>query len=82
MGRIQLNANFPRSLQELSSICGEIKPCPFCGGEPRVLIADVSSGSIPNICIHLSCKKCNLTMKGNQDEYILCDMWNRRGSSK
>ena len=50
----------------------ELKPCPFCGGKPRMI-----NWGWPTI----SCSNCDLVMHGDDDyktTEIVIDMWNRR----
>ena len=66
----------------------KIKPCPFCGGEPKFRVDYGSFGYTPNV-IHLICNGCGVDMKKIDDceglrsrteEYKLdlINMWNRR----
>ncbi len=54
----------------------ELKPCPFCGGNPRVVDSSYSGSAI-----HVSCR-CGAQMFGGRQHFgsesEATDAWNRR----
>ena len=66
----------------------ELKPCPFCGGKPKLmgeqffneLVAEYGSA-----LIDITCSKCNLQLADHSDAhdyyvraFIVSEKWNRR----
>lgn len=63
----------------------DLKPCPFCGGEPEMVYAPINMAiNIP--CFGVACKKCRIligtTKHGVTDFYRskedAAEAWNRR----
>ena len=51
----------------------ELKPCPFCGGEPEI-ITDLSGG------FYIHCKNCGCSTFGAMHKELAIEKWNRRQS--
>lgn len=58
----------------------ELKPCPFCGGDERII--DRKYNGWTRVWEEIKCTQCNATMSGcihngeNPDK--ISDRWNRR----
>lgn len=53
----------------------ELKPCPFCGSEPRIMVG-LKSQSIKIYCSNMY--KCGATQEWFEEEKEARDAWNRR----
>lgn len=53
----------------------ELKPCPFCGGEPW--IKQIYKTHIEKTRWVVKCTKCNAFMEYRSEKSV-CDAWNRR----
>lgn len=67
----------------------ELKPCPFCGGEPLIQVCDgagmyhsrigtASIGGRSMTHLLILCKKCGVHTKAYATERGLFNAWNRR----
>ncbi len=67
----------------------ELKPCPFCGGEPKLMVCDGSGSYYSDIgtaafcgreMTHklIRCSKCGVRTKAYLTEKGLFKAWNRR----
>lgn len=67
----------------------ELKPCPFCGGEPKLMVCDGSGSYYADIgtavfygreMTHklIRCQKCGIRTKDYLTEKGLFKAWNRR----
>ena len=67
----------------------ELKPCPFCGGEPNVMGKDffeVLETENGRACIDITCNKCRLELRDHTSEehdyyireFIIVEKWNTR----
>ena len=75
---IRIVQNMPAA--EASPITGELKPCPFCGGE-AVLINTRAFGES---CKSVMCIKCRATVSnfaGDMQEERATEAWNRRNDN-
>lgn len=67
----------------------ELKPCPFCGGQPKMMSQDFFEGLVEDngrACISVDCPNCNLSLHDHtRDEnnyfvraFLITEKWNRR----
>lgn len=70
----------------------ELKPCPFCGGEPKLMVCDGSGSYYANIGTAaffgremtyklIRCQKCGIRTKAYLTEKGLFKAWNRRAGN-
>lgn len=67
----------------------ELKPCPFCGGKPKMMSQDFFEKLVEDngrACISVDCPNCNLSLHDHtRDEnnyfiraFLITEKWNRR----
>lgn len=57
----------------------ELKPCPFCGGEAKILIRKVNTGFFPRGgTYYVHCKNCLITTQPRKKLENVIEAWNRR----
>lgn len=59
----------------------ELKPCPFCGGEPFLAIHYGYSVDYDDYSINIyecGCSKCDISYKCRWDKDEVINLWNRR----
>lgn len=54
----------------------EMKPCPFCGGEPVIVEEMWDMDGVPKYLVR--CKDCDSQNGEYDDEYEAIDAWNER----
>lgn len=57
---------------------GELKPCPFCGGEAEAY--DYEYGIDPVVAYGCKCKQCGIAMSGHDSKCEAIEAWNRRAN--
>lgn len=71
----------------------ELKPCPFCGGEPQIMVSDGSGNFYSNIGTVLfmgrrmthkiiRCKKCRIKTQPYLTDRGVFNAWNRRADNE
>lgn len=67
----------------------EIKPCPFCGGQPKMMTQEFFEELVEDnghACIAIECPNCNLSLHDHTSDendyfiraFIITEKWNRR----
>lgn len=67
----------------------ELKPCPFCGGEPKMMSQKFFEELVEDhgrACISIDCPNCDLTLHDHTSDendyfiraFLITEKWNRR----
>ena len=56
----------------------QLKPCPFCGGKPKVIIEEDFAGD--QLYYHVWCRECGIQLWA-ASRSVLLKKWNRRESA-
>ena len=57
----------------------ELKPCPFCGGEARVVFRPVRVGAhVSRGTYYVHCKTCLIATQPRKKQHLVVEVWNRR----